>query len=887
MRRCLVLLGLTLPFIAVVAQTTPAPDNDKSDVLKLSPFTVSTEKDTGYIAAQVISSGRVGMSVLETPADVTVLTRDFLDDVGATDLNNASIWLPNSYVADPGERDFGNNVTFRGLPSGKFTRNYFTNNYSPEEYLTERLEGSRGPNSILYGDSLLGGQTNVTTKRAKFFDFNTLRLRYTDADTRQAALDVNRRVTSKLAVRVNALYQDGDPNTAWKDRHFDERYYADLAVTYQPWKNGELRIDAEIGYTRKSIRTDTFTDQTSNWNGVTSIDAPMAANAGGISRLTTNTYVYLPSLGANTVMNFLNWGRTTGTGLTLTTDGSRNGIAQFPVLSRAEFAIQPSFQKLGSHYRNFSAYFDQRFDNGIVLELAAESSVVDREGGLGVFTNAFRDVNRFLPNGQANPNFGKMFSQGTANQIQNSPEWGDTIRGALGYEFKTDQLSQLVSLIGSRRHHLFDVTGYQYVRTNGPNTNLTAAENQVLYWRYWDETNDEIAPPTSDGTFQYKYRQVRDTRIFEDLGSVQLNTVGRYFNNRVTAVAGVRWDDFKGNDREAGAFSAVTGDPVTSTLVERAKKFFTKSLGGTYFPIPQVGVYANYSEGFFTALFANPQLVPVTGQPESKGYNFGARFNLLDSRLQGSIGYYHAKEVNRNNPVGPTPQINAIWVAMNQPDRQLFQGTTTTAFYDTVDTEGDGYEADFSANLTKSLRFKANIAFPEASQTNSAPHTKAYVAANLAEWQAAAAAPGASPVIAQNITAIQTVVSNAVDGREFNGTFKWRANVFANYEFRQGSLKGLRLGAGANGFGKRLIGSPAGAPFTYIYQDSYWVGTVTAGFPVKFGRTSIDFQLNVTNVFDYDDPVFTSVSTIGTVTYKQAYNYVTPRTIMLTTTLKF
>jgi outer membrane receptor protein involved in Fe transport len=65
------------------------------------------------------------------------------------------------------------------------------------------------------------------------------------------------------------------------------------------------------------------------------------------------------------------------------------------------------------------------------------------------------------------------------------------------------------------------------------------------------------------------------------------------------------------------------------------------------------------------------------------------------------------------------------------------------------------------------------------------------------------------------------------------------------------------------------------------------VGTVTAGFPVKIKRTTIDFQINVTNVFDYDDPVFTSVSTIGAVAYKQAYNYVTPRTIQLTTTLKF
>jgi len=480
-----------------------------------------------------------------------------------------------------------------------------------------------------------------------------------------------------------------------------------------------------------------------------------------------------------------------------------------------------------------------------------------------------------------------LFSQGTANQIQNSPEWGDTLRGAVSYELKRDSFSQNISAIVQHRRHVFDVEGYQYVRTDGPNANLTAAENAVQEWRYWDETDDNIAPPRNDATYRYKYRMVRDTHITEDLKSYQLNTMGQYFGNRLTAIAGLRWDQFKGVDREVATFDTVTGNPATTTTFGPSKNFFTKSGGATFFPIKQIGVYANYSEGFFTALFANPQLVPATGQPESKGHNFGLRFNLFGDRIQASVGYYTAKENNRNNPIGPTAQINAIWVAMNQPDKQLFGGTTTTAFSDTVDTDGHGYELDVSANVTKALRFKFNLAFPEATQTNSAPLTKAYVAANLATWQTAATAPGASASIAQNITAIQTVVTNAVDNRDFNGTFKWRANFFANYEFREGVIKGLRLGAGANVFGKRLIGSPAGAPFTYMYQDSYYVATATAGYPIKWGKYVADLQINVTNLFDYDKPVFTSVTTITGVTYKQAYTYVTPLTAQLTATFKF
>ena len=72
------------------AQTAAANPPVPDETIKLSPFTVNTEKDNGYIAADSLMGGRLATPLLKTPSDITVLTRDFLDDVGATDYQRDS-----------------------------------------------------------------------------------------------------------------------------------------------------------------------------------------------------------------------------------------------------------------------------------------------------------------------------------------------------------------------------------------------------------------------------------------------------------------------------------------------------------------------------------------------------------------------------------------------------------------------------------------------------------------------------------------------------------------------------------------------------------------------------------------------------------------------------
>ena len=100
------------------AETPLAPPSSKENPVEMLPFLVATDKDNGYAAADTISSGRLSTNLLMTPSSTTVLTRDFLNDLGAATMVEASSWLTSgieqpqgavngsSMNVDPSDRSF-------------------------------------------------------------------------------------------------------------------------------------------------------------------------------------------------------------------------------------------------------------------------------------------------------------------------------------------------------------------------------------------------------------------------------------------------------------------------------------------------------------------------------------------------------------------------------------------------------------------------------------------------------------------------------------------------------------------------------------------------------------------------------------------------------------
>ena len=272
----------SLMSVAILA-TTPlvAQDDDLEDsdenVYELSPFVVDTSKDSGYTATNTLSGSRLNNSLLETPASISVLTLEFLEDIGATDLKDAVEYSMNAgndiggggaqVGASTGNGVVGNpyNIQIRGYRNAVATRDYFPTVLASESFNIDRIEVARGPNSMVFGVGGPGGIINTTVKSAllgsSITDVTALVGTWNHF---RSTLDINRElVDGKLAVRFNALYKE---SAGWKDFARDDQQRGALAVTYRPFQNTVVKIHTEFGNLEQNrVRPWLPVDDISTW----------------------------------------------------------------------------------------------------------------------------------------------------------------------------------------------------------------------------------------------------------------------------------------------------------------------------------------------------------------------------------------------------------------------------------------------------------------------------------------------------------------------------------------------------------------------------------------------------------------------------------------------
>lgn len=250
------LASLPFTFVVTAAQTVapaPAKPND-AEAVQLSPFLVSTEGDEGYRAANTLSGTRMNASLFHTPAAISVLTSEFLSDIGA---ENVADMLKFATSSDNDRTDSGNlaqawdvRATIRGFTESVITRDYLPNMVqgrgilANDRFNVDRADVSRGPNSILYGASRPGGAFNLNSKRAVL-----------NGAQKSAQLTVGRwakkrteadfafpLIKDKLALRTNAMWED---RGGWFEFEMLKAKGLALATTWQPLKNTQVRAGVE------------------------------------------------------------------------------------------------------------------------------------------------------------------------------------------------------------------------------------------------------------------------------------------------------------------------------------------------------------------------------------------------------------------------------------------------------------------------------------------------------------------------------------------------------------------------------------------------------------------------------------------------------------------
>ena len=241
--------GLCPSLLAQTAAAPASPAPQEENVLVLSPFEVNADEDTGYAATQTLAGTRIRTDLKDVGSAITVVTKQFMEDVGATDNSTLLQYTPNAEVAGTrgtyaglgnatsvdetnSLRQPGSNNRVRGLATADNTRDYFITDIPWDGYNVDRVDIQRGPNAILFGLGSPAGIVNASLNGASFRNQGNVTYRVGSYGSQRASLDVNRvLIKDVLAIRFDALYdaQEYQQDPAYQD---DKRYYG--AVRFDP-----------------------------------------------------------------------------------------------------------------------------------------------------------------------------------------------------------------------------------------------------------------------------------------------------------------------------------------------------------------------------------------------------------------------------------------------------------------------------------------------------------------------------------------------------------------------------------------------------------------------------------------------------------------------------
>ena len=207
------------------AQATPATD---TAVPQLAPITVrGTAEPNGPIDLNAVdgTGSRLGLTIRETPASVTVITREQIEARGALNTQEIARGIPGVDNASP--PGSAGSVSYRGFSGTQISQlfNGISVQYDAvaarpvDSWIYDRVEAIGGPSTFLFGAGAVGGAINYVTKTAQRDTFSEGQVRLGSFNTRQFSAGLNRQLTGEPGERGNFFRIDA--NSTRSDGYVD------------------------------------------------------------------------------------------------------------------------------------------------------------------------------------------------------------------------------------------------------------------------------------------------------------------------------------------------------------------------------------------------------------------------------------------------------------------------------------------------------------------------------------------------------------------------------------------------------------------------------------------------------------------------------------------
>ncbi|MDA0348894.1 MAG: TonB-dependent receptor plug domain-containing protein [Verrucomicrobia bacterium] len=274
-RRILFLFGasILLSGFLMPAASAQNDEEEENDIYVLSPFEIDESTDSGYFATNAISGTRVSAAIQDIPLSIEVLTSEFIEDTGSTDLReslrysagillqsqndalNADSFSGIGGVNSPeGVTDNKSETSFkvRGFVTDNVLRNGFRRQFATDSVNIDRIEVIRGPSALLYGIGNFGGLVNYVAKKPLLEPFQHYGVTVGSDNLYRVTADVTGPLGNPdngLAYRVNFAWEDSDDYTDLKN---STHWFASPSFLWTPSSRTSILLDLEFGEAESS-----------------------------------------------------------------------------------------------------------------------------------------------------------------------------------------------------------------------------------------------------------------------------------------------------------------------------------------------------------------------------------------------------------------------------------------------------------------------------------------------------------------------------------------------------------------------------------------------------------------------------------------------------------
>ncbi|MGC9451300.1 MAG: TonB-dependent siderophore receptor [Oceanipulchritudo sp.] len=672
----LIFLPLMLTVVCGTSAWGQSDPVQNEPVFELSAFEVNTSEDQGYIASNAVSAYRVNLPIQEVPLQISVVTREFLDDIKAVNLEEALGYTVG--VSRGIEENFDGVFSIRGLQAAFPKRNGFRRYYTVDMTNVERVEVVKGPASALFGEAQPGGIVNYVTKAPlpePRYEA-TFTLGSYDYYRGQINLTGPLNKGKNLLYRLDASYLDRDDYRDWS---YEKRTVIAPMLEWRPTKKTKLKFDIE--YVDRDWLPPSLAPLV-NLEGIAYVESLEAlANSddpkAGQARFFLDTFLYPqePRPVPGEVDTLLSFASAFGMPLPQNRQDLYFYRSIHPDIPRTWSSTGP-FASHDFESYSYTLEGNHQFSNGWSVRFVSSKADIKQ----GYF--------------RSRPNRTRL--------------WGDGFyRGQRDFTSENNVFNIQADLLipvdlGWSRHNL--IVGGELFTDEFEGWTFTDADaiaGNFFLQRYFEDSpfnpnrrggsgfgmDGYIIEPTY-GVAGLQQPPNNDTRQERETRSVYISDQISMFNERLKILAGLRYDDLQQeifDIQVVPEMQVVDGALRSSTPVSK----WSPQIGANYEILAGVYLYANYSESFSAGLgeYTPPNSPPLTRPPElGEGREFGIKYSLMDGKLSGTLAWF---DISKSNVI----------VQIDNDTQAL------------VDDSSEGFELDFAWQVLENFQVIGGYAY--------------------------------------------------------------------------------------------------------------------------------------------------------------------------------